>query len=334
MIQPKYSPEEALQRAKLMMGYDTKKTLKENKETIFEQINPTQATLGTIGAGTGFVAGTSLAAGAAAGTAVFPIVGTAIGALVGVGLGALGYWMDNADKGKESFAELMNACKAPGASKLVPKMSKSDIRNIAYSIEDAKGDWNDDEDAIVAALQKVESIADLCALDKKVTGGLFKFLDDLSDSPDEWKMFTRPIAGMIEDSEIVLTPEEQGKKDDGKKDDGKKVVKKEGGGYKPCSGTYSYGCKSDVIAKVQGCLGGLSKDGKFGPKTKAKLSVKGFTTFTDADVDKICSTQIVAKLGSDVESQTLGQDQNDVDSNTNTPSNPNQQDSTTKTGIS
>ena len=30
MVQPKYSPEEALQRAKLMMGYDTKKTLKEN----------------------------------------------------------------------------------------------------------------------------------------------------------------------------------------------------------------------------------------------------------------------------------------------------------------
>ena len=37
MVQPKYSPEEALQRVKLMMGYDTKKTLKENKEIIFEQ---------------------------------------------------------------------------------------------------------------------------------------------------------------------------------------------------------------------------------------------------------------------------------------------------------
>lgn len=34
MVQPKYSPEEALQRVKLMMGYDLKKTLKENvKET-------------------------------------------------------------------------------------------------------------------------------------------------------------------------------------------------------------------------------------------------------------------------------------------------------------
>lgn len=101
-------------------------------------------------------------------------------------------------------------------------------------------------------------------------------------------------------------------------------------GYKPCSGTYSYGCKSEVIAKVQGCLGGLVQDGKFGPKTKVKLSAKGLTTFTDSDVEKICKTE--EKLGSDVENQTLGQNQNDVDSNT--PSNPNQQDLTTKTGIS
>ena len=85
------------------------------------------------------------------------------------------------------------------------------------------------------------------------------------------------------------------------------VVKKIGGGgagYKPCSGTYSYGCKSNVIAKVQACLGGLAQDGKFGPKTKAKLSAKGFTTFTDADVEKICSAA-ETKLTSDVQSSDL-----------------------------
>jgi hypothetical protein len=37
MVQPKYRPEEALQRIKLMMGYDSSKTLNENKEIIFEQ---------------------------------------------------------------------------------------------------------------------------------------------------------------------------------------------------------------------------------------------------------------------------------------------------------
>jgi hypothetical protein len=60
-----------------------------------------------------------------------------------------------------------------------------------------------------------------------------------------------------------------------------------GGGYKSCSGTYEKGCKSDTIAKVQGCLG-LVADGKFGPKTLAALSGKGFSKFTDADVTKIC----------------------------------------------
>ena len=38
MVQPKYSPEEALQRIKLMMEYDTSKTLNENVETIKQPI--------------------------------------------------------------------------------------------------------------------------------------------------------------------------------------------------------------------------------------------------------------------------------------------------------
>jgi hypothetical protein len=343
MVQPKYSPEEALQRIKLMMEYDSSKTLTENKKVISEQITP--AELGTTAAGAvtggaiaagglgalgGSIAATgvlgSAAAGAAAGSAAFPVVGTAVGALVGLGLGALINWRVNKDKGKEGFVLLMEACKSSGASKLVKKMSSSEIRSIAFTIEDAKGDWNDDEDAIVSALQKIETIADLCAVDKKVPGGLVEFLDSVTDSPKEWRMFTRPIEGMIEDTEIVLTPEEQKKTDDGKKtDNGKKT----GSGYKPCSGTYSFGCKSDVIAKVQGCLG-LVTDGKFGPKTKAALSEKGITTFTDADVNKICEKQDVEqKLTSDVEIQSLGGEQ----SGSSTSQSPDQE-SNTKTGIS
>ena len=38
MVQPQYSPEEALQRVKLMMNYDSSKTLNENKNIIFEQV--------------------------------------------------------------------------------------------------------------------------------------------------------------------------------------------------------------------------------------------------------------------------------------------------------
>ena len=62
-----------------------------------------------------------------------------------------------------------------------------------------------------------------------------------------------------------------------------------GGSWKDCKGTYTRGCKSDVIAKVQKCLG-LTSDGKFGPKTDAALKSKGFTNgFTDEDVTKICN---------------------------------------------
>ena len=60
--------------------------------------------------------------------------------------------------------------------------------------------------------------------------------------------------------------------------------------YRACSGTYTKGCKSDVIAKVQGCLG-LSVDGKYGNDTHTKLNSMGFASFTDADVDKLCNVQ-------------------------------------------
>ena len=311
MVQPKYSPEEALQRIKLMMEYDSSKTLDENKKVISEQ--PTPAELGTTAAGA--VTGAAIGAGSAAalkgallGTTAFPVVGTAVGALVGLGLGALANWGLNKDKGKEGFALLMAACKSPGASKLVKKMSNSEIRGIAFTIEDAKGDWNDDEDAIASALQKIETIADLCAVDKKVPGGLVEFLDSVTDSPKEWRMFTRPIEGMIEDTEVLLTPEEQKKGGGGSgKGGGSKT-----GGYKPCSGTYSKGCKSDTIAKVQGCLG-LVTDGKFGPKTQAALSGKGFTTFTDADVTKICEkTNVVTPPKDEFTTQVDGESPEDI----------------------
>lgn len=289
MVQPKYSPEEALERVKLMMKYDISKTLNENKQTISEQTAGNVLDPATLGAGVAGAALGGMYAGAAAGTAAFPIAGTAIGAIAGLGLGALTGWLANKDYGKSGFEKVISVCKAPGASKLVPKMSKSEIRTLAYQIEDSKGQWNDDEDAIASVLQKIESVADLCALDKKVTGGLLEFLDNLTDSPDEWKMFTRPLAGMIEDTEVELTPEEQEKVKKGKALIGKRR-RDVSGGYKPCTGTYKFGCKSEVIRKVQGCLG-VVPDTKFGKNTLAALQAKGFTSFTDADVDKICNKQ-------------------------------------------
>jgi hypothetical protein len=39
MVQPKYSPEESLERVKLMMKYDLTKTSTENKKNVSEQKN-------------------------------------------------------------------------------------------------------------------------------------------------------------------------------------------------------------------------------------------------------------------------------------------------------
>jgi hypothetical protein len=66
--------------------------------------------------------------------------------------------------------------------------------------------------------------------------------------------------------------------------------------YDECSGTYKQCCKSDVIKKVQGCLGGLKTDGLYGPKTKSALNSAGYPDgFKDSDVDKICGVTTAPK---------------------------------------
>lgn len=64
--------------------------------------------------------------------------------------------------------------------------------------------------------------------------------------------------------------------------------------YRNCSGTYKKGCKTQptgAIGQVQACLG-LVQDGRFWVKTQAALELKGFTNgFTDADITKICGNQ-------------------------------------------
>ena len=137
--------------------------------------------------------------------------------------------------------------------------------------------------AIKGAISSMESVADLCAMYKyynKTYGDLYEDLDGDLDGESFRRYVWSAIAPIVDDAEENL---EQAKKEEGGKKQGGGT-----GGYKPCTGTYQKGCKSDIIAKVQGCLG-LVTDGKFGPKTQTALSGKGFTTFTDADVTKICN---------------------------------------------
>ena len=302
MVQPKYSPEEALHRVKLMMGYDTKKTLKENKEIIFEQAESCSNSMP-------YEDIEELAK--TVGEAAFNMTATFSRMVNGEGKAREILDAVKQVVGKNTYDDIDEKC--------VPAKDVFDkfFKKYSKSFFGFSGGEN-----VSTTLGNIKN-------DSYVKSNYPEAIRMISKAKELWDT---PATVEPVDSRSNLEKAKANNFWNGIKAGAAAGAVKSGAksGYKPCSGTYSYGCKSEVIAKVQGCLGGLVQDGKFGPKTKVKLSAKGLTTFTDSDVEKICKTE--EKLGSDVENQTLGQNQNDVDSNT--PSNPNQQDLTTKTGIS
>jgi len=272
MVQPNYSPEEALQRIKLMMEYDSSKTLDENKKVISEQktqIDEAFPTLAGAGAAAlGFLTGPTWLLGPL-GVASVPVT----------------MWLyDSINNGLPTAAKVQSFFNSCSSQKLKPSTSDSALISAAESINTAIEGFGTDEDAIKAAISSMKNVADLCALKQKYDsryGDLYEDLDGDIDGTD-WKTYVwAPMQTIIEKSAAELEKAQE-KSGGGKSGGGKS------GGYKPCSGTYTLGCKSDAIAKVQSCLGGLTVDGKFGSNTKKKLASKGFTSFTDADVDKIC----------------------------------------------
>jgi hypothetical protein len=269
MVQPKYSPEEALERVKLMMKYDTSKTLNENKESIKQPVNEA-APFVLAAIWTAAKASPWIAAGITAAAA-----------------GGIGTWIYNIQGGGDAFSKtqtFFQGCSSLAAN-LIPTQSKSAHREAADSIYNAIQGFGTDEDAIKGAISSMETVADLCAMYKyynKVYGDLYDDLDSDLDGESFRQYVWSAIAPIVEDAEADL---EQTQEEDGKtpEDGGRPTT----GGYRDCSGTYSFGCKSEAIRKVQGCLG-LTTDGKFGPNTQKALKAKGFDSFTDADVDKIC----------------------------------------------
>jgi hypothetical protein len=138
----------------------------------------------------------------------------------------------------------------------------------------------------------LKTVSDFCALitrfnkDYGSDGDLLEWLDDDFNQTSEWMQIFRPLRDIVEDT--LLSIKDETVEDDCTSNPNQEKCKGGKSGYKDCSGTYSFGCKSEAIRKVQGCLGGLTTDGKFGPNTQKALKAKGFDSFTDADVDKIC----------------------------------------------
>ena len=209
-----------------------------------------------------------------------------------------------------------------------------------------------DEEKLFKAFRELRggTASDACALINRYNteyGDLYDDIDGDVDSPDEWKQIYRPLRDCVEDSLRTIkdpTVEEDCKKNPNQPKCGGKPItddeklrkakacghktweaykasgwrcKKGGGGggsaFKPCKGTYTYLCMADAIKTVQACLG-LGADGKWGDKTQAKLKSLGYTSFTDADIQKICAKK------TDVEGETIdvsGEDKKISSSDTN-----------------
>lgn len=311
MVQPQYSPQEALERVKLMMKYDTSKTLNENKELISEEyhwllpngtITAGSALLGKIPKGArafsslaaARAAAATLSTGGAAaglgslGAATMAALPWVAGAAV---VGGLGYWLyDSINNGMPTAAKVeafLNSCSSQSKN-LKQVASDSEIVSAAESINNAIEGIQTDEDAIKSAIESMGNVADLCALKTKYDaryGSLYEDLDGDIDGTD-WKTYVwAPMQTIIEKSAEKLE-EVKPIKGGGGSGSGSGS-----GRYKACKGIYSKGCISDVISTVQSCVG-LVTDGKYGPKTDAKLKELGYNSFKDEDVEKICNKQI------------------------------------------
>jgi hypothetical protein len=350
MVQPKYSPEEALERVKLMMKYDTSKTLNENKKVISEQ----DYLAGTaIGAGTAAGTAAAIAGGAAAanvatttalgaatysamgvGATLAPTLGVTAAAALGAGViaGAAGLaltplivWYMDKDDAKPKVERMVQYCTSDAAKiqKIQRGLGDGEIRNLSDQLYDAMEGVGTDEEAVVGAFKSLKTVSDFCALvtrfnrDYGSEGDLLEWLDDDFDQTSEWMQIFRPLRDIVEDT--LLSIKDDTTEKDCAADPNQAKCKggggggggsTGGGGYKDCAGSYTKGCKAEAIKKVQGCLG-LVADGKFGPKTEAALKAKGFSSFTDAEVDKICNKPTTPTVDSD-EEDVDGQDANNV----------------------
>jgi hypothetical protein len=318
MVQPKYDPQESLERIKLMMKYDTSKTLNENKENItemyhwllpsgeiilgstikgaipagakaFQTMAAAEEAAAALGAGEAAAAGGLTWAGA--GSAALAAAPWLIGGAAAAGLL---YWMyDSINNGMPTAAKVkafLDACSSKDKN-LKQIKSDSEIVSAAEKINASIEGLGTDEDAIKSAISSMGNVADLCALKEKYDaryGSLYEDLDGDIDGTD-WKTYVwAPMQTIIEKSAKQIEPIV----DECKTNPNKPGCKGGGGGgggtkYKSCSGTYTINCKADAISTVQACIG-LNPDGKFGPKTAAKLKELGYTSFKDADVTVIC----------------------------------------------
>lgn len=286
--------EEELKRALLMMKYDNKKTLTENVQDVegSQTINEVAWFVPAAWGVGKWLLATTIATGAVAG---------------------ISSWIDSVTGGGDSFDKtkiFFEGCSTT-LKKMKPNNSPQEIKSAADMIwtNSAGQDWYQgfgasNEESIKKALDSMETIADLCALNAEFyntySRDLFEVLDSEIDGDDfttyVWAPISRKAEQAKEDLEQVETQQQNTTTDTtttttDTTTDTTVMPSPSLGKYKECSGSYTRGCFSEKVREVQTCLG-LVPDGKYGPKTQAALERAGYLDgFKDSDVDKICSVQ-------------------------------------------
>ena len=282
MVQPKYSPEEALERVKLMMKYDLSKTLNEN---LGVKSNNTMVEQAKTPAKSNNLTDEDLLGKTGLLRQYFQSVSD-FGALVGLPnlWDALGFnvanFFGNRRSGVKGVVDALDGY-----------VDEKDLGYVLSVIKtlDGKCYYDEVDGTTVPAINRfIELYSEDEGGDDLISDVNGVGTRTLPTGTDKIKQkIVKEIESLRAKSCGGGTKTNDGKirgKDSGVRNSPKKKTYKS---YKPCAGAYSYGCKADAIKTVQSCLG-LVPDGKFGPKTRATLKSKGFTSFTDAEISKIC----------------------------------------------
>ena len=266
MIQPKYNPKEALEKIKLNMKYDTSKTLNENKfNGLSEQKSSCPNSLD-------YEDLSDLADEAANTLKKMDMT------FIRMGYGSERaqdvYEILKSIKGKNVYKDTSNEC----------LKAIDEFRTLAKDASQGWTEWASSKFDIVKKMR--EFITGYYSDDPEAKRYLKASIDILNSEGGSGTSGTSGGGGTSGTSGGGGTSGTSG---------GGGTSGTSGGGKKsrfsPCEGTYKFLCYSPVIEKVQGCLGGLVQDGKFGPKTQGKLQDKFpqfASSFTDSDVATIC----------------------------------------------
>jgi hypothetical protein len=266
MVQPKYSPEEALQRVKLMMRYDSSKTLNENKSIIFEQsvncknkISPDDL------------------------TETLETLSNTI-KLMDVSFVRMFYADDRA---KEVFDIITRLNTRNVYDETVPEcrnalvVAKEDFKKANQGMFFFGGD---ELDTALANMTKGGYYSNKPQVLKYLKRAL-EIVNDASETSPVPPVPVPPVpvppvpVPPVPVPPVPVPPV---------------PVPVKTSQYRQCSETLPIAmyCKNTTISKVQGCLGftGRDLDGKFGPTTSGALVAKGVDgkSITQASIDKVC----------------------------------------------